>query len=107
MIGFARFINFYGILVALAKKHTKVKLSVWETASQWLHSGERANICLNLSFCHFSLASLCIALIYHFKLEDEKRWHKNICPNSLKAIRWKIVKHEFNRGLKDEVKVQV
>ena len=40
MIGFARFVKFYGILVALAKKHTKVKLPVWETASQWFAVGK-------------------------------------------------------------------
>ena len=34
MIGFAGFVKFYGILVALTKKHTKVKLPVWETTSQ-------------------------------------------------------------------------
>ena len=34
MIGFARLLKFYGILVALAKKDTKVKLPVWETTSQ-------------------------------------------------------------------------
>ena len=34
MIGFARLLKFYGILVALTKKDTKVKLPVWETTSQ-------------------------------------------------------------------------
>ena len=40
MIGFASFVKFSGNLVALAKKHTKVKLPVWETASQWFAVGK-------------------------------------------------------------------
>ena len=80
MIGFARFVKFYGILVALAKKHTKVKLPVWETASQWFAVGERANICLNLSFYHFPsicLASRGIALTTLNK-KMNNGWHKKL-----------------------------